>query len=156
MRIQLVAVGRAKPGPARELFESYVERLKTSPWGRISLKEVEVRRKLTGEELKVREGELILDAVGRDAYLVALDEKGRQHTSQGFARLLAGHMDAATAQLAFVIGGAEGLSEAVLARARQRLAFGSQTWPHMLVRVLLAEQLYRAHSILSGHPYHRE
>ena len=152
MRIALVAVGRAKPGPALALYELYAERL---AWP-ITLTEIEERRPLKPAALKAREGELLLAALPRGASVVALDETGRHMTSRDFATLLGRWRDEGARDIALVIGGAEGLSEAVKARADLVLALGSMTWPHMLVRALVAEQLYRAQSILSGHPYHRD
>jgi len=152
MRITLAAVGRAKPGPARDLYEQYVGRLN---W-RITLKEVEERRAFPPGRLKEREGELLLAALPAGAKVVALDESGKTLTSKAFARLLGEWRDSGEQNIAFVIGGADGLSPAVRQAAHQTLAFGAMTWPHMLVRALLAEQLYRAQSILAGHPYHRD
>jgi 23S rRNA (pseudouridine1915-N3)-methyltransferase len=151
MRITLAAVGRAKAGASRDLYDSYVERL---AW-RLTLKEVEERRTLAAEALKRREGERLLGAVPKGAKLVALDEGGRHMTSPAFAALLGRWRDEGLQDLAFAVGGAEGLSRAVLRRADLVLALGAMTWPHLLVRALVVEQLYRAQTILSGHPYHR-
>jgi 23S rRNA (pseudouridine1915-N3)-methyltransferase len=151
MRITLAAVGRAKAGPASDLYELYAARL---GW-RVTLKEVEERRALAPQALKVREGERLLVAVPRGARLIALDEGGRNMTSTAFAALLGRWRDERLQDLAFAIGGAEGLSQAVTDRADLVLALGPMTWPHLLVRALIVEQLYRAQTILSGHPYHR-
>lgn len=104
---------------------------------------------------KQREGERLIAAVPTGARVVALDERGKSLDSPAFAALLKRWQDEGVGDLAFVIGGAEGLSGALLARADLTLSFGPMTWPHLLVRVLLAEQLYRAQCILDGHPYHR-
>ena len=101
------------------------------------------------------EGALILQALPKGAALVALDERGEVMTSPDFAALLARHAETGTRDLAFAIGGADGHPAAVRARADARLSFGKMVWPHMLARVMLSEQLYRAASILSGGPYHR-
>ncbi len=151
MRIILAVVGRAKAGPARDLYKLYAARL-TWP---LSLKEVEERRPLAPVALKQREGELLLATVPQGARLIALDEGGRTLTSAAFAQLIGRWRDEGVRDLALVIGGAEGLSEAVTARADLVLALGPMTWPYLLVRALVAEQLYRAQTILSGHPYHR-
>lgn len=156
MRITLAAVGRAKAGPARDLFEHYAERLKHGSLGPIALKEVEERRPLGTAELKAREAELLRTAVPADARMIALDERGKALTSLEFSRLLGGWRDEGTRDLAFLIGGAEGLDKSLRAAAERVVSLGPMTWPHLLVRGLLAEQLYRAQSILSGHPYHRE
>jgi len=122
----------------------------------VSVVEVEERRRLAGPELKQREAELILAAVPTGARLVALDERGAPWTSRQFADRLAGWRDAGTGVLAFAIGGADGLGQAAIERADAVLSLGAMTWPHLLARSLLLEQLYRAQQILAGHPYHRD
>ncbi len=154
MRILIAAVGRAKAGPERALFEHYQARLQ-NPFS-LDLKEVEEKRPLQGAELKQREGALLLDAVPKGAVLIAMDERGRSLSSVDFANKIGNWRDESLRELAFVIGGANGLDDRVRSKASLTLSFGTQTWPHMLVRGLLAEQVYRAQCILSGHPYHRE
>lgn len=159
MRMTLIAVGRAKPGPVRALYEHYAERLGQGghgPLGELVLKEVEERRPLQSGALKRREAELLLAALPKAARLIALDERGKTFTSGDFAALLGRWRDEGLGELAFVIGGADGLDASVREAAALTLALGPMTWPHMLTRALLAEQLYRAQSILTGHPYHRE
>lgn len=151
MRLHLAAVGKCKPGPERDLFEQYVRRL-TSP---LTLKEVEEKRPLPPAERTAREAELLLAALPAGAIVVALDERGASLSSEAFAAKIKTWRDQGAGDLAFVIGGADGHGEAVRKRANLLLSFGSMTWPHMLVRALLAEQLYRAQSIIAGHPYHR-
>ncbi|MDH5748567.1 MAG: 23S rRNA (pseudouridine(1915)-N(3))-methyltransferase RlmH, partial [Rhodospirillales bacterium] len=128
--------------------------------GRISpalnLKEVEEKKLLPPAELKRREGELLRAAAAKGAIMVALDEKGLSLTSQDFADRIGGWRDQGTKNVAFFIGGANGLDDGVLKEAALVLSLGAMTWPHLLVRGLLAEQVYRAQCILSGHPYHRE
>lgn len=102
------------------------------------------------------EAELILKAMPTGARLVALDARGNAWTSREFADRLGGWRDGGTAALVFAIGGAEGLGQAVIARADTLLSLGRLTWPHLLVRGMLLEQLYRAQQILAGHPYHRD
>ena len=156
MKVTLLAIGRLKPGPIQTLFADYTGRL---AWP-VELIEVEERRPLPGPALKAREGELLtaaLDALSRRSSrpaVLVLDASGAGLTSEALAQRLASWRDEGR-DLACVIGGAEGLARPVLDRADLVLALGALTWPHMLVRVLLAEQLYRAQSILSGHPYHR-
>ena len=152
MRILIAAVGRAKQGPERALWEHYAARLS---WP-VTLKEVEEKRRLSSPELKKREADLLLGAVPDGAVLVALDERGKALSSAAFAEKLGVWRDEGIRDLAFVIGGADGLDETVRARADMKLSFGAMTWPHMLVRGLLAEQVFRAQCILSGHPYHRD
>jgi 23S rRNA (pseudouridine1915-N3)-methyltransferase len=151
MQFGLVAVGRARKGAMRELFEDYAGRLNPE----LSLKEVEERRPLKGGELKRREAQLLLEALPDDAYVVALDGRGKQLSSEALAKKVQTLQDDGQRQVLFVIGGADGHDQSLLDRANFTLSLGPQTWPHMLVRVMLAEQLYRADSILKGHPYHR-
>ncbi len=156
MRMTLIAVGRAKPGPVRDLYDHYAERLGHGPLGALALKEVEERRPLSPDELKRREAELLLGALPKGARLIALDERGKTLTSSDFAALLGRWRDEGVQDLAFAIGGAGGLDPSLRAAAALTLSLGPMTWPHLLTRALLAEQLYRAQSILAGHPYHRE
>lgn len=121
-----------------------------------SIIELEEKRKLPPGQLQAREAELILAALPAGARLVALDEHGAPWSSRELAERLAGWRDHGTAALAFAIGGAEGLGRAVLERADAVLSLGTMTWPHLLVRGMLLEQLYRAQQILAGHPYHRD
>lgn len=151
MRLWLAAVGRAKPGPELDLYTQYVRRLSPP----LTLKEVEEKRPLPVPERKAREAELLLAAIPAGAVVVGLDERGKSPGSEEFARRLGQWRDTGTADLAFVIGGADGHGDAVRERASVLLSFGAMTWPHMLVRAMLAEQLWRAQAILSGHPYHR-
>ncbi len=141
-----------KAGATQELYELYAARLR---W-RITLKEVEERRPLPPEALKQQEGELLLAALPRGARIIALDERGKTMSSRDFAELLGRWQDEGVQDLAFLVGGADGLSKAARQAADVILSLGRMTWPHMLVRGLLAEQLFRAESILSGHPYHRD
>lgn len=151
MRITLAAVGRDKAGPTRDLYQHYVKRLQ---WP-FTLREVEERKPLPPPALKRREAELLSEAIPGGAVLVALDERGKNLSSPEFASMIGQWRDNGVQDCAFVIGGAGGLDESLRSNAARSLSFGRMTWPHMLVRVLLAEQLYRAQSILSGHPYHR-
>ena len=151
MRITLLAVGRAKGDATAALFDGYAKRLR---WP-LRLQEVEERNPLPTEQRKAREGERLLAALPKGARLVALDAGGKSFDSEAFAAQLGRWQDEGLGDLAFVIGGADGLAPAVLERAELTLSLGAMTWPHLLVRVLLAEQLFRAQSILDGHPYHR-
>ena len=151
MRLHLAVVGRLKSGPHRALAQHYAERL-TFP---LTVREVEEKRPLPPAELKARERALLLAAVPARATLVALDERGKQFASEAFARRLAAWRDGGVADLAFLIGGAEGLADEVRQKAELVLSLGAMTWPHLLVRGMLLEQLYRAQQILAGHPYHR-
>ncbi len=152
MTLTLIAVGRAKRGPELDLFTHYAGRLRPS----LELVEVEERKRLCGAELMAREADLISAKIPAGAWIVALDERGKAMKSRDFANFLQDRMDTGVRDLAFIIGGTDGLDPALRARADTVLCFGPQTWPHMLVRGMLAEQLYRAQSILAGHPYHRD
>lgn len=152
MRVTLAAVGRDKSGPTRDLYQHYVKRL-TWPF---ALREVEERKPLPSASLKLREAELLREAIPKGAVVVALDERGKNLSSPELAQIIGQWRDNSVQDLAFVIGGADGLHESLRDEATRSISFGRMTWPHMMVRVLLAEQLYRAQSILAGHPYHRE
>lgn len=152
MRVTIVAVGRDRSGAARELFDDYCKRC---PWP-IRLVEIAARSALPLERRLTAEGEALSGAVPRGATLIALDERGRLMGSRAFATRIATWQAGGRAELAFLVGGPDGLAADLVARADLVLALGRMTWPHLLVRVLLAEQLYRASTILAGHPYHRE
>ena len=152
MRILIAAVGRAKRGPARDLYELYARRLR---WP-IALKEIDERRPLPPASLKERQAEKLLAAVPAGACLVAVDEGGASLTSAGFADKMRSWREAGVADLVFAIADAEGHADILRRRADFVLSLGAMTWPHLLVRGLLAEQLYRAQQILAGHPYHRD
>jgi 23S rRNA (pseudouridine1915-N3)-methyltransferase len=151
MRIVIASVGRDRKDPAGALCEDYARRC---GWP-VELIELAPRAVPAGRRLE-EEAERLLKAIPEGAVTVALDERGRNLDSRGFARRLADWRDAGRPAVAFVIGGADGLAPALLERADERLAFGSMTWPHRLVRVMLLEQIYRAQTILAGHPYHRD
>lgn len=159
MRIEICAVGRLRAGPEKTLLDDYLARANASGrnlgFSSLSLTEIEEKRRLEGDALKAAEAGLLKSAVPRGALIVALDERGRAEPSEAFAARLGRWRDTGISDLAFVIGGADGLAASLRAEAGHLLAFGPMTWPHMLVRVMLAEQLYRAVSILAGHPYHR-
>ena len=152
MRVEIVAVGRARAGPERALYESYLHRIR---WD-IGLREVEEKRPLPADRLKEREAELLLESVPQGFAVVALDETGTDLSSEALAARIGAWRDDSRPGIAFLIGGADGLAAAVRERAELVLSFGRQTWPHMMVRAMLAEQIYRAQQILAGHPYHRQ
>lgn len=156
MRITVACIGRAgraKHDAAQSLIESYRERL---PWP-VTIREVEDRKQGGSvAERKAREADLLLAAVPKGAVLVALDERGKGLSSRQFAEILEKWRDAGEQEVAFLIGGADGLGPALTARARLTLSLSAMTWPHLLARVMLLEQLYRAWSLQAGHPYHRD
>lgn len=159
MKITIIAVGRLKSGPERDLLERYRERATRA--GRqlglgLDIREIAESNARNPATRKDEEAVLIAGALPAGAAVLALDEHGRALDSRAFAERIAAWRDGGVRDLAAVIGGADGLGEAVLERADLRLAFGAMTWPHQIVRILLAEQIYRTVTILSGHPYHRD
>jgi 23S rRNA (pseudouridine1915-N3)-methyltransferase len=161
MRITVAAVGRsraAKGGaPEQALFDDYAKRLVArGPAGlTLALREVEERRKLPTEARRAAEADLLLAQIPNGATRVALDGRGKTLSSEDFAKRLARWRDDGVGDIAFVIGGADGLDRRIIDGAGLVLSLGTMTWPHLLVRAMLAEQIYRAQSILLGHPYHR-
>jgi 23S rRNA (pseudouridine1915-N3)-methyltransferase len=151
MRLTIASVGRFRGGPQQALFAEYASRL---PWS-LDLKEVEEKKPLKGDKRKMREAELLANAIPGGAKLIVLHEHGRTYDSPGFAKLLGDFADDGVADVAFLIGGADGHSQSTLDNADILLSLGSMTWPHLMVRGMLTEQIYRASSILSNHPYHR-
>ena len=154
MRIVITAVGRLRRGPELTLIEDYLDRFakagRSLGLPKVELIEAEDKRN-GGMEA---EAELLSRAVPDGAMVIALDERGEQVTSPDLAARIAGARDGAR-DLCFVIGGADGIAPALRDRADLRISFGRMVWPHMLARVMLAEQLYRAATILAGGPYHR-
>ena len=155
MRVHLCTVGRLRAGPERDLIDDYLMRFDRTgrPLGLGPALEHEVEDKKNAG--MTTEADLLARAVPSGAVLVTLDERGKLLTSPDFAAQLARWRDAGRQDLAFVIGGADGIDPALRARADFSISFGAMVWPHMLVRVMLAEQLYRAATILGGGPYHR-
>jgi 23S rRNA (pseudouridine1915-N3)-methyltransferase len=154
MRILILSIGRWKRGPQRALYDEYRGRL---AWP-VELREIEERRSLPPAKLKARESELLLAALPAERAriaVVALDAGGKPLSSDAFAARLGRWRDEGRAGTAFLIGGADGLAPTALAAADLTLSLGALTWPHLLVRGMLMEQLYRAQQILAGHPYHR-
>ena len=155
MRVHIIAVGRLRAGPEKDLVDDYITRFdrtgRALGLGPARLIEVEDRKGggMSGEAQAIRR------AVPQGALLAVLDERGRVESSPDFAARLASWRDQGRGDLACVIGGADGIDPALRAEADFALSFGKMVWPHMLVRVMLCEQLYRAASILSGAPYHR-
>lgn len=157
MRISIACIGRLKAGPEKELCGDYLAR--ATALGRahgitaVDLRETEEKKK--GAGLKDREAGRLLSLIPANALVITLDEKGRAMKSEDFAALIGRERDSGTEEICFVIGGADGHGEAIRTRATKTLALGPQTWPHMLARVLILEQIYRAVTILASHPYHR-
>lgn len=154
MKISIISIGKFENSPHKLVFDTYLKRLK---W-KIELKEYDLKNahNLSVEKIKEGEGELILKALKPSSKLIALDEKGKQFTSLDFSKLIAGFALEGSSDLSFVIGGSAGLSAEVLKKAHLKISLSAMTFPHLMVRAILMEQLYRAQSIIAGHPYHRE
>jgi 23S rRNA (pseudouridine1915-N3)-methyltransferase len=151
VKLILLCVGTIKAGPEKDLLDQYRARLS----GSFDMREVICRKTGAPDQIKILEGELLLHAIDPDSIVIGLDERGTSLTSPEFANILEHYRNESIKSLTFLIGGADGLSDAVRARCQRLLSFGRMTWPHLLVRGLLVEQIYRAQQILSGHPYHR-
>lgn len=155
MKLRLLSVGKLSEAFWRQAAETYTERLRRYlPLDQIELKEEKAGKKADPSYLRDREGERILERIPDQAFVVALDERGRPLTSEELAGQLEGHMVQGTAELVFVIGGAYGLSPAVRARADQVLSLSKLTFTHQMARIFLLEQLYRAMTIVRNEPYH--
>jgi 23S rRNA (pseudouridine1915-N3)-methyltransferase len=159
MRIAVFAVGRMKSGPERELADRYFDRLKKTgaPLGLefSSVTEITESRAQQPELRKQEESSKVLEALDQGGVLVLLDERGKTMPSEAFAQAIERFRDDGKRQLLLAIGGPDGHDASLRDRADLVLALGAMTWPHQIVRILVAEQLYRATTILSGHPYHR-
>jgi 23S rRNA (pseudouridine1915-N3)-methyltransferase len=159
MRLVVAAIGRLKDGPERELAERY--RKRTEQVGRRigfrTAEMVEVRESRANDigKRRIEESIALANVIPDKALTVILDERGDSFDSAKFATLLGRWRDDGRPAAVFIIGGDDGLAESLYDKAALKLAFGAATWPHQLVRIMLLEQLYRAVTILSGHPYHR-
>jgi len=145
VRLEIISIGRFKKDPLLACWQDYAKRIKTS----LNLKEINAKSQKD-------EKEKLLAALDKNAYIFALDERGKNLSSKDFTQKLERLALQGQSKVQFVIGGADGLSSTVRNRADFILSFGTQTWPHMLVRIMLIEQLYRAQQIMAGHPYHRD
>ena len=159
MRLLVVSIGRLKQGPERELAERYRERFddigRKLGFRGLEIQEIPESRARDAATRMAEEATAISAAIPAKSVLVALDERGDNIDSSAFARHLARWRDEQVPNTIFMIGGADGLSPDLRRKAKLSIAFGSATWPHQMVRVMLLEQVYRAATILAGHPYHR-
>lgn len=158
LRLMLVCVGRAKAGPERDLAQRYLDRARLA--GRaaglaIDLREIDESRARRPEDRKSEEARAIAAELGPGACAIALDERGRMIDSPRFAAIVGDVRDQGLSTLALVIGGPDGLDPGWKDTAAHVIGFGAMTWPHQLVRIMASEQIYRAVTILTGHPYHR-
>ncbi len=154
MRITILSIGKFNSSPHKAVFENYLKRLK---W-KIELREMELKnsQNMSVDKVKEGEGDIILKALRPGTKLILLDEKGKQFTSRDFAKLISDCGVQSESDLTFVIGGADGLSQELLKKNHLKISFGLMTLPHLMVRSVLVEQLYRAQTIISGGPYHRD
>jgi len=159
MRLTIAAVGRSRESPEQALCELYCERARVlAPklgFSKLDLIVVDISREAAADARMTEEAAKLAGKLPDGAHRIALDEAGRTMTSEAFAKHLRRLADSGARDLAFLIGGPDGLKPSLREGAQERLAFGPQTWPHLLVRAMLAEQIYRAMAILAGHPYHR-
>jgi 23S rRNA (pseudouridine1915-N3)-methyltransferase len=159
MRVLIAAIGRLKQGPERELAAAYRKRAeavgRTSGLRDIEIVEIRESRAQDAERRRTEESIAIANVIPERATIVILDERGKPLDSTAFAALMRGWRAEDRPAVCFIIGGADGLAASLRGRAALTLAFGAATWPHQLVRIMLLEQLYRAATILAGHPYHR-
>jgi 23S rRNA (pseudouridine1915-N3)-methyltransferase len=159
MRLIISAIGRLKDGGERDLYERYAKRLdqsgKAVSLGPLTLNEFPESKLASADLRKADEATRLLKSTANADVIVVLDEHGRQYSSVTFAQMLGGRRDNGAKAIAFMIGGADGHGDSVLSAATIKLSLGAMTLPHGLARVVLAEQLYRASTLLSGHPYHR-
>lgn len=158
MRLLVAAIGRLRSGPELELVEDYAARTRAAGKAlgvtHFDIRELEAPKGLVGAQRQERESALLADTAGA-AKRVVLDERGENLTSAAFAAQIAKWRDQGATEVAFLIGGADGHHPSLVASADLVVAFGKATFPHLLVRAMLAEQIYRAVTILAGHPYHR-
>lgn len=151
MNIQILACGRLKNGAHKDLFDDYLKRM---DWG-VTLHEIDSKHKEQGK-IHTDECAQILGKLSAQSFIVAMDERGKTFSSRDFAGKIQDLQNAGQSQIQFILGGADGLSNEIRSRANLLLSFGKQTWPHMLARVMLLEQIYRSQQILKNHPYHRD
>jgi 23S rRNA (pseudouridine1915-N3)-methyltransferase len=159
MRLLILAVGIARGKPEGTLTDDYVGRAhalgRRNGFSGVSVEEVATARARDANARIAQEGERLAAKIPPAGHSIFLDSRGKGMTSEAFAEMLAAMRDAGARDLAFLIGGPDGLDPGPKVKASRSLAFGPQTWPHLLVRAMLAEQIYRALTILDGHPYHR-
>lgn len=159
MHLHIHAVGQYRTAPETAACQDYLQRVRAAGAAGltdINLHEVKERKNLKGAARKKAEGALLQANIKTPCFLIALDEGGKTITSRKFANLLVKKQQEGHSQLAFLIGGADGLDADILAQADMKLSLGAMTWPHLMARLMLCEQLWRAVSILTNHPYHRD
>ena len=160
MRLIIATIGKLKSGPEQALVERYVKRaasgLKNTGFGKFEILELPESRKPQTIQRQEDEGQRLLDKLPSSFQLVVFDERGKSLSSEGFADYLGSSAEGGASDLVMVIGGPDGVSTNLREKADLVVSFGKLTMPHQIVRALVAEQIYRATTILSGHPYHRQ
>jgi 23S rRNA (pseudouridine1915-N3)-methyltransferase len=159
LKLAVIAAGRLKPGPEKTIAEDYLTRAqglgRKCGISRIAVTEFNESQASSPAARMAEEARLISGALAPKSFTIVLDERGKALPSEAFADLLRRHLDGGTAEMAFLIGGPDGHAPETREQAGLLMSFGPMTWPHRLVRVMLFEQLYRAITIIAGHPYHR-
>ncbi len=159
MKISLHAVGRMKKGPERDLFDRYFDRAR-AVGKNLNMVVLPVKEHAEGRgqrplDRKAQEARDLLSHIDDKAYILALDERGKSISSSDFAKLIEKERDCGRGHFCLMIGGADGFDGLIRERADQLISFGAMTWPHQMVRIMAAEQIYRSFCIVSGHPYHK-
>lgn len=160
MKVSIAAIGRMKSGPEADLLDTYLSRARqqgrTAGITAVTIADTAESRKDSADARKEEEARWLLGTAGSNASIVALDERGKVLSSDEFARLIRHELDTGTGEIVFCLGGPDGHGQTLRKAASHVISFGRMTWPHKLARVMLAEQIYRAVTILVNHPYHRE
>ncbi len=157
MKITLILVGKTNKDYIKQAVEVYVKRLKHYvPFDIVLIADLKNAKKLSFQQIKQKEGEMILNALSTSMEVVLLDEGGKEFSSRGFSKFIEKKTIAGCKHLVFVIGGAYGFSDAVYNRANQKMSLSQMTFSHQMVRMIFVEQLYRAFTIIKGEPYHHD
>ncbi len=153
MKITIISIGKFENSSHKQVFDDYLKRVRG-----VNIKEIELKnsKNIPIETLKNQEAELILKAISKNSIIISLDEKGQQFSSIEFSKLLDNYSLNGDSTVDFIIGGAFGLSPKILEKSHKIISFSKMTFPHLMVRTILLEQIYRAKSISAGHPYHKE
>ncbi len=154
MKITIIAINNFEKNAYQEIFAEFKKRMHYN----IDLKELKTKlvKNISQNQIKKEEGAVILKNIDKNSFIIALDEKGKEHSSKDFAALFEKITLGGKSHITFIIGGAYGLDEEVLQNANLRMSLSKLTFPHLMVRIILIEQIYRAQSIIDGHPYHKE
>ncbi|HCK32567.1 MAG TPA: 23S rRNA (pseudouridine(1915)-N(3))-methyltransferase RlmH [Rhodospirillaceae bacterium] len=152
MRYKIIAIGKSKGSDYDSAMQTYVKRINGKP----HIEEISIKKEKDPKRLNILENEAIRSAIPNGAFVIALTPEGKEFTSPALAQKIQNLENQSISDTVFLIGGADGLDDQTKSLADMSLSFGQMTWPHLLARVMLLEQLYRAQQILSGHPYHKE